>query len=344
MGGVDMQAKILPGYDPKRKKLAEIIPLPTPFTLFITPAQICNFRCFYCTQHKSSDEKKKIGFASQLLDYEIFLKIASQAAEFPEKFKRVLLTGLGEPLMNPRIPDMVATLNQLGVAEKYEIFTNAYLLTHEMSDRLLAAGLTRLRISIQGLSYEKYREVCGVDIDFERLLDNIRYFYEHKGDCTVYIKIIDAGLNDKRDEENFFALFGDICDEIYVEHLVKAQPSMGDYGKKANNEYTFYGEKTQHRDVCPFMFYTLQIDAAGNVFPCPPLGLPLSFSLGNITQTTLLNIWNGKNLRDLRLAHLEQNREQYPVCGMCECYLAFTPEEDNLDNDIGMLIEKIRRD
>ena len=342
MGVLKMQATILPGYDPKRKKLAEIIPLPAPFTLFITPAQVCNFRCFYCTQHKSGDEKKKIGFASQLLDYNVFLKIAHQAADFPEKFKRVLLTGLGEPLMNPRIPDMVATLRHLDVAEKYEIFTNAYKLNHEMSDRLLAAGLTRLRISIQGLSSEKYKEVCGVDIDFNRLLNNIRYFYEHKGDCTVYVKIIDAGLIDKQDEERFYAMFGDMCDEIYVEHLVKAQPSMGDYSDLADNFLTFYGEKSQFRDVCPYMFYTLQTDALGNVFPCPPLGLPLSFSLGNITETTLMEIWNGEKLRELRISHLKKNRDKVPVCRTCEHYMCFTPEEDNLDNDTGKLIEKIR--
>jgi MoaA/NifB/PqqE/SkfB family radical SAM enzyme len=339
-----MTAKIKPGYDTERKKLSEIIPISTPFTLFITPAQVCNFKCFYCTQHKRSEEKKRIGFASQLLDFDVFLKIANQAAEFPDKFKRVLLTGLGEPLMNKRIPEMVSTLSRLEVAEKYEIFTNAYLLSHDMSDRLLDAGLTRLRISIQGVSAEKYREVCDTDIDFNRLLDNIRYFYERKGDCTIYIKIIDAGLNDKRDEERFFSLFGEMCDDIFVEHFVKAQPSMiGDYSTKADSSFTFYGEKTQHREICPYMFYTLQTDAQGNVFPCPPLGLPRSFSLGNVNDQTLMEIWNGNKLRDLRLAHLTHNRDDYPVCGMCECYLAFTPEEDNLDNDTGMLIEKIQR-
>jgi MoaA/NifB/PqqE/SkfB family radical SAM enzyme len=339
----NMQARISPGYDSQRKKLSEIIPIPTPFTLFITPAQVCNFRCFYCTQHKSRNEKKRLGFQSQLLDYEVFLKIASQAAEFPEPFRRVLLTGLGEPLMNPRIPEMVATLKRRGVADRYEIFTNAYLLSHDMSDRLLAAGLTRLRISIQGLSAEKYREVCGVDIEFDRLLDNIRYFYEHRGDCTVYLKIIDAGLAGKEDEEKFYSLFGDICDDIYIEHLVKAQPSMGDYENRADNYLTFYGERSQKRDVCPYMFYTLQTDATGNVFPCPPLGLPVMFSLGNINKITLREIWNGDKLRALRLSHLHKNRDCVPVCDTCEHYLCFTPDEDNLDNDTEMLIEKIRR-
>lgn len=336
-----MLAKIAPGYDKQRAKLSDIIPISAPFTLFITPAQVCNFKCFYCTQHKSPEEKKRIGFVSQLLDYEIFLKIAHQASEFPVPCKRVLLTGLGEPLMNPRIPEMVAILRDLGVAEKYEIFTNAYLLSHEMSDRLLDAGLTRLRISIQGLHAEKYEEVCGVKIDYDRLVDNIRYFYEHRGDCTVYIKIIDAGLDGKTDEDKFFSTFGDICDDIFIEHFVKAQPSMGDYEKKADNEYTFYGEESKFREVCPYIFYTLQTDAVGNVFPCPPLGLPLSFSLGNVIDTTLLSIWNGEKLRNLQLGHLRKKRATIPVCGTCTQYMCFTPEEDNLDKDAEDLIQRI---
>jgi MoaA/NifB/PqqE/SkfB family radical SAM enzyme len=336
-----LKANITPGYDKNRIKLADIIPIPTPFTLFITPSQLCNFRCFYCTQNVSNDEKNKIGFKQQLLDYNIFLKIAHQAAAFPVKFKRVLLTGLGEPLMNKNIPDMVSELAKLGVADKYEIFTNAYLLTHEMSDKLLTAGLTGLRISIQGLSSKKYKEVCGTDIDFDKLLDNVEYFYKHKGNCRVYIKIMDACFDDEGEKEIFYNIFGNICDDIFIEHLVKAQPSMGDYENKADNTFTFYGEKSEMRQVCPYMFYTLQTDAVGNVFPCPPLGLPLSFSLGNISEISLKDIWYGDKLKSLKIAHLHRLREKVSVCGTCDNYLCFTPEEDNLDNDTEELLKRV---
>ena len=49
---------------------------------------------------------------------------------------------------------------------------------------------------------------------------NIRYFYEHKENATIYVKIIDSILENKEEEKLFFQLFGDICDTIYIEHLV----------------------------------------------------------------------------------------------------------------------------
>jgi MoaA/NifB/PqqE/SkfB family radical SAM enzyme len=336
-----MKANISPGYDKNRRRLADIVPISTPFTLFITPSQLCNFTCNYCTQSTSDEFRKRIGFQRQLLDYEVFSKIARQSGEFPEKYKRVLLTGLGEPLTNPKIARMIADLASLGVAEKYEIFTNASLLTHKMSDSLLEAGLTGLRISIQGLSAQKYKEICGVELDFGKLLENIRYFYEHRGHCRSYIKIIDCCLDAESDKQKFYDLFGEICDDIFIEHLVRAQPSMGDYAKCTDNAYTFYGEKSEPREICPYIFYTLQIDAAGNVFPCPPLGFPLSFSLGNVAETTLAEIWNGEKIANLRSAHLKKCRNKVPICDDCCNYLCFTPEADNLDNDAEAIIARI---
>jgi MoaA/NifB/PqqE/SkfB family radical SAM enzyme len=326
-----MKARINPGYDRDRQRLAEIVPLATPFTLFVTPAQVCNFRCRYCTQSLTAKEKEERGFRPVMQDYDVFLKIARQASAFPGRFKRVLLTGLGEPLMNPRTPDMVEELRGLGVADHYEIFTNASLLTHEMSERLIRAGLTCLRISIQGVTAEKYRETTGRNVDIDGLVENIGYFFRNRGDCRVYVKIIDACLESEDDKDRFFALFGNVCDDIFIEHLTRAQPMMGDYEGRANSVMTFYGEEARKRDVCPYMFYTLQTDALGEVFPCPPLGLPSGFSLGNVADTPLLDIWNGSRLRMLRMTHLRKGRQTIDACRRCEGHMCFTPEEDNLD-------------
>jgi MoaA/NifB/PqqE/SkfB family radical SAM enzyme len=337
-----LKARIKPGYDQNRQKLSDIVPVSTPFTLFVTPAQVCNFRCNYCTHSLTVDKKKEMGFIQKLQDYDVFLKIAQQAAEFPQKFKRVLLTGLGEPLTNPQIPDMVAELVKLNVADNYEIFTNASLLTQDMSEKLIAAGLTCLRISIQGLTSEKYREVCGANVDFDNLVSNIRYFYENRKSCKVYIKIIDACLENEGEKEKFYEVFGDICDNIFVEHLVNAQPSMAEhYDDGVNNSVTFYGEKAEKREVCPYIFYTLQTDAMGNVFPCPPLGLPMGFSLGNIKDVSLKEIWNGRKLKDLRILHLKKCRNQLDVCGTCDNYMCFTPKEDNLDDSAEEIINRL---
>lgn len=332
-----MNATIQGGYDHIRQNLADLVPLEAPFSVFIASTQVCNFRCFYCTH--SQKDKEKINLHVAHMSDQTFENIVQQLMEFP-KVGRVLFTGLGEPLANPKIPDMIRRLAEAHVTDRIEIVTNASLLTHEMTDRLLEAGLTYLRISLQGLSAEKYKEISGVNIDFPQFLENIKYFYQKKGACKLYIKIMDACLDGAEDEEKFYQMFGDISDLIFVEHIVQAQPQMMDkYGEQVTSEYTFFKEPAEVRKVCPFAFYTLQIDADGNVFPCPPLGLPMSFSLGNISKTSLYNIWNGKPLYDLQMQHLNLERCKHEVCAQCQNYLCFTPKEDNLD----FAVEEIKK-
>lgn len=337
-----MKAKIEPGYDDKRQKLADIVPLEAPFTLFISPTQTCNFKCFYCTQGLSKEEKQKLNFKQVHMSDWLFKQVLWQAQEFQGKIKRVVFTGLGEPLANPQIVDMVKGLSDEKVAGGYEIITNGYLLSHDMTDKLLAAGLTFLRVSIQGLTSKQYKKITGVAIDYERLLDNLRYFYERKGNCKLYIKIMDECLEKDETKENFYEIFGDICDKIYIEHLVNAQPSMnGNYGVQLNDGMTFYGDKSEEREVCPYMFYSLQVDAVGNTFPCPPLGLPEEFSLANISDTSLKEIWHSEKLYELYYLQLSRRKKEIPVCFYCENYKCFTPKEDNLDNDREAIIKRL---
>jgi MoaA/NifB/PqqE/SkfB family radical SAM enzyme len=337
-------AELTPGYDGSRQVLKDIVPLETPFTLFISPSQLCNFKCHFCSHSLPIAKKTEAGLRLVNQDFEVLRTIAGQSQEFPDKYKRILLTGLGEPLLNPRIVDMVRLLNEYDIAERLEIFTNGSLLDKTMADGLIEAGLARLRISVQGTDAAAYKEHCRVKLDFEDFVDNIRYFYEaSRGRCSIYIKIIDEELRGQEDRRLFFDIFSGICDEIFVENLVRAQPMMGDYDGKVASKRTFYGEPAAKREVCPYIFYTLQTDAEGNCFPCPPLSLPLSFSIGNIHQQTLREIWNGKRMRALRISHLRKNGTKCKLCRECTCYLAFTPAEDNLDEDASKIMERIEK-
>lgn len=324
-----MKAKVKGGYDHKRQILADIAPLDAPFTIFLAATQKCNFKCTYCTH----GQKGKDGIHIHMTHLEdvLFEKIVAQLQEL-HGIKRVLFTGLGEPLANPKLPDMVRKLKDAKVAERVEIVSNGSLLTPEISDQLIDAGLDLMRISLQGLSAKKYEEIAGIKLDFHKFFENLRYFNEHKGDCGLYIKIMDACLDDPSDEQKFYDMFGDICDQMFVESIVKTQPQMIDYyNKSVNTIHTQYGETAHIRKACPLLFYLLQIDADGNVFPCSPLGLPASFSLGNVRDTTLHDMWFGEKLYNLQMQHLRGNRSTHAVCGSCENYLCFTPEEDNLD-------------
>ena len=209
-----MKAQIKPSYDTNRQRLADIIPLDTPFTVYIEPTRYCNFKCFYC-MHATRGEKdgplEKTGLDLKHMPFDLYEEILKQLSAFPQRIKRIVFSGLGEPLVYPELYKIVECAKKAGICDKIDIITNASVLNREKSDALIEAGLSRILISLQGLSREKYRDVCGVSLDMDELIENIKYLYDNRKNCTVFIKIIDSILSEKKKRQNSL-----ICSGIYA--------------------------------------------------------------------------------------------------------------------------------
>ena len=336
-------AEIKPNYDTKRKKLAEVIPLAAPFTVYIEQTKYCNFKCFYCihsTRDEADGEFRALGHRMQHMDEVFFEKIIRELKEFPQDgIKRIVFSGLGEPLMNPRLPDYVRMTVEAGIAGRVEVITNGLLLTPEKSRALVAAGITNINISVQGLDAAGYEETCGIRIDFEHYLDNLKYLYEHKGDVQIYIKAIDATLGTKENEEKFFEIFSPFADRIYIEHLVVMQQQMDGLREIVDGTKNFYGEELDvNRKVCAQSFYFMQIGCEGDIFPCPVPGLGKNLSMGNAKEHTLTEIWNGSRRRGFLRKMLKKEKDQIPDCATCTCFNAINNPMEQLDDDAERLL------
>ncbi len=336
-------AEIKPNYDTKRKKLAEIIPLAHPFTVYIEQTKYCNFKCFYCihsTRDEADGEFRALGHRMQHMDEVFFEKIIRELKEFPQDgIKRIVFSGLGEPLMNPRLPDYVRMTVEAGIAGRVEVITNGLLLTPEKSHALVAAGITNINISVQGLDAEGYQKTCGVLIDFDRYLENLKYLYEHKGNVQIYIKAIDATLKTKENEEKFFRIFSPFADRIYIEHLVVMQQQMDGLREIVDGTKNFYGEELDvNRKVCAQSFYFMQIGCEGDIFPCPVPGLGKNLSMGNAKEHTLMEIWNGSRRRGFLRKMLKKEKDQIPDCATCTCFNAINNPMEQLDDDAERLL------
>lgn len=338
-----MKAEFKPNYDTNRKKLADIIPLAAPFTVYIEQTRYCNFKCFYCihaTRDKEDGEFRKLGFSVKHMDFEMYKTIVSQLKKFTEPIKRIVFSGLGEPLMNPRLPEMVKLAVEAKIADRVEIITNGLLLTPETSRKLIDAGITNINISVQGVSKERYKETCGVEIDFDEYVKNLSYLYSIKGNTQIYIKAIDATLKSKEEEEKFFNIFGNICDKIYIEHLIVMQQQMGELKKIVDGTKNFYNEELDlNRKVCAQSFYFLQIGCDYDTFPCPVPGLPKSLSMGNIKDNTIKEIWNGEKRREHLRTMLSYQKDSIPECNNCTCFNAINNPLENLDPDAPRLLK-----
>lgn len=331
----NMKAKNISGQAPggKRTKLADVLPLDTPFVVQAFPIYACTFKCGYCIF--SIDEAKR-GFISDkiIMDFDLYKKFIDDLAKFPNKIKVLRFVGIGEPLLHKNIVDMIKYVVSKNVAMKVEILTNASLLTPEMSDALISAGLGRLVVSLQGTSKEKYKDVCGADINFETFVNNLKYFFSNKGEAEMYLKIVDSALDGEEDTKKFYEIFGDICDSLAIEHTVPIHSGINYEkilkGKKMS--HTQFGLPITELKVCPQPFFTMQINPDGKIVPCYSFEYPEI--MGDTNSQSMLEIWNGKKFQDFRRKMLDVGvKNASKNCAECNISKYRLFPEDVLDND-----------
>ena len=142
-----MKAEIKPRIDLKnRTKLETVIPLKTPFIINIDPSDKCNFQCKFCPTGDLELMKKTPGRLHGPMDFELYKKIIDDLDEFEDKVKVIRLYKDGEPLLNPHFAEMVAYAKKSPKVDRVDTTTNAALLTHDLSLKIIEAGLDRINI------------------------------------------------------------------------------------------------------------------------------------------------------------------------------------------------------
>lgn len=325
-----MRAVRIDGQTPggKRKCLADLVPLDTPFSIQIFPVYACNLACNYCIHSIPQDKR---GFVTDkiLLDYDLYEKCIDELADFPHKLKMLRFAGTGEPLLHKNIAKMVNYAKRKNIANTIDIVTNGLALSAEMSKNLVAAGVDKIRISVQGLDDVAYSYVKknGIFLEF---VNNIKFLYDNRHDTKIYIKIIDSALKEN-EEDKFLNIFGDICDFIAIEHLIPAVDKI-DYDKiypGQKHKLTQNGALVHDVKICPQPFYMLQLNPDGKVVPC--CSMETAYIIGDISYESISDIWQGKKMKHFIKNQLLGKKDIYPVCQMCRQYKYAIFEEDILD-------------
>lgn len=314
-----MNAKIGKRWTNDRTALQEVIPLETPYLLFIDPSSVCNFRCKFCPCGGANKDAWSKDKKASLLPYELYRKIIDDLSYFPQQLKTLRLYKEGEPLINKRLPDMIRYARKKGVTHKIDFTTNGYLLEHDTALAILDAGVDRINISVEAIDAEGYERISGVKVDFTEFMEKLRFLYQHKNGCHIFIKISDLGLG-KHPEQKFYDLFGSICDEMAIEHISSVWPEFTVREElRPNNQLDIYGEQLSQRStiqVCPYLFYSLCVNSDGTVSACL-MDWNHQLIVGDLHSQSLLEIWNCPQLQDMREKHLQLNRQMYHTCKNC---------------------------
>lgn len=313
----------------ERNPLVNVIPLRTPYSAYIFPTNLCNFMCSYCGHSLGLTKmQEEYDFVPSHMPMDIYCRTIDQLAEFEDKLKVISLTGHGEPLLNKDLPDMIRYAKKKNVTQRIETISNASLLTHELSDNLVDSGLDCIRISLQGLSTKKYKDVCRRNVDFKKLIDEIAYLYEHKKQCQIFVKIMDVALDDGEDKL-FFKIFDKISDRMFIE---QCRPVYSGVEMTSNISCLEdrYGRKHKPRTVCPLCFYMIGVHPNGDVAPCETIYKPAT--LGNVMNDTIYNMWNGEKNKEFQRMQLRKERFNNPGCARCCAPDDVAHPEDSLDD------------
>lgn len=314
-----------------RTYLKDVIPLDTPYNIGIEVSSLCNARCVYCA-HSKHDH----GVYEGNMSMELFAKVIEEIHRFPTKIRLIETYSFGEPLCNPNLEKMIAIIREEGIAERINFTTNGLLFTPKRVDALMEAGIDTIRISLQGLNADMYEKMCGVKVRFDDFLNNLRYLYEHRGNCKIRMKIADVALKDIPDgEKRFEDMFGDMADSLFVEHILPIYHDVNYAGldrKILDNAMNGRGNvaQTEVHKVCHRPFYRLRVTANGEVMAncCDQ---PHDIRYGNIMEQGLVELWNGGGRMSFLRMQLQGRRFQHPICKDCVLANDITNDADLLD-------------
>lgn len=317
------------------------LPLDTPFSIQIDPSNLCNFRCEFCpTGHP--DLLQDVGRAKgQLMEWSLYCKIIDDIQKFPRPLKVLSLYKDGEPLLNPRLPDMIRLAKEKKIAHKIVVLTNASLLTREKSRDLIDAGLDVIRISVEHAHDEGYRRLTKTFGNYRQIVDNVTALWEEKqrAQSSLFIaaKLIDIAL-DPSDLSRFQTDFSPICDEIgRTTAQGWSHSELFDFTLGSNPTVALDGATPLKTDriCCPFPFYTMAVNANGLVSPCSDDWSQKAI-LGDTRTEGIFNIWNGVRMQHFRSHHLHAQRHVYEACRHCQKITGVAMDCD-LDSDLARL-------
>ena len=283
-----------------------------PEVMAIESTNYCNIKCIMCPRGEPDLMRRPLGHMSNAL----LERIIDQAAFFEDP---TWLHWFGEPLMNPHIFDHIEIakrrINNLGIS------TNATLLRPQAQINLLNSGLDTIIIAIDGATKEVYENVRKSDrFEFEQVRTNAEQFLALRRErgqkkpfvilSIIAMDLTSPDLNAFRDHwasrgadqvifkpyANWGGQYSDVIDDLGA-----IKPRASSVSPRAH--------------PCKLMWKSLVVAWDGKVIPCC-YDYDTKMVMGDLTNQTIEEIWNGPSYVALRQAELE-GRNNSALCANC---------------------------
>lgn len=316
-------------------KLADYLPLSTPFSLLMDVSNICNFRCSFCP---TGDEKllKSFNRPQGVMGLKLFSKVIDDISKFDKKLKVLMLYKDGEPFINKNLGKMIAYAKSRNIADSVETTSNGSLIDESRAIEVIEAGLDKIRISIEHINDAGYKKVTSVYSNYESIRKNVEFLFREKNrvgsNLKIHVKIIDIGLSCD-EKSQFFNDFTCISDSINIDTLMGFSLSeQKDFtlGIKVSTGMDGKSPIKKDRRICPAPFYNMAVNFNGLVSVCC-VDWSWGTTIGDARKENLMDIWNGKALREFRALQLRNERSKIKTCANCQYLTGLNPLSD-IDN------------
>ena len=273
----------------QRHPLEEVVPLEVPYIVYIDPSGACNFKCNFCPCNVSGFMQKE---RHKIMDMSLFEKIVSDLKAFQKKIRVIYLFAFGEPLLNRNIVPMIRLLRESKVCDEIRMYTNGAMLNPELNTELADSGIDLIRISVNALEGEAYKEICGVELDYNVFYRNVQDLYRKtRGKAEIAIKLVNVTLKEKEQLERFHEMYEPVSDYIFVEDIFDGWPDFAEVvipeGVLTKNNWDW---RKDNHDICTYSLTTMTIHSNGWVSPCCA-DWKFGVVYGDVNKSSVKEIW-----------------------------------------------------
>jgi radical SAM protein with 4Fe4S-binding SPASM domain len=272
------------------------------------------------------------------MDYKIFEKLCNDIKALGKRVKVIYLGCFGEPSLNPRMTEMIYLLKSEKICREVRILTNGYLLSPDLNEQIVQAGADIIRISIEALTSESYRNVCNINLDYDRFLNNIKdlYIRSRGTETQVFAKIISTTIKGDEDLRLFDRMYSKITHACWCENVSSGWPLFECDSLKIGNaeQLTYEAVSEAIKHVCSYPLTHLTVFPDGSVGVCCA-DWRMDTIIGDIKTQSLCDIWNGVALYSFREKHLL--RQKINASASCKSCTMHSP--DDIDEDAEKILE-----
>ena len=285
----------------------------TPLFVSVEPSAVCQLRCPACPVGLSAT--RSVSPQGGLMPRDLWERVLSQ---IKDSAWVVQFYFQGEPLLNKDLPLMIREAHDAGL---YTIVsTNAQAMTPELANALVAAGLDRIIISMDGLTQETYA-AYRVGGSLDQCKAAIRWLQKAKSaGLTIELQVLRL-----RSNEHEWRAFRKEYKTLGADRLVFKTAQLYDYrhGHPLMPTEPRYCRYEQHADGlwyrkplgkgCFRVWSGVVIAANGDVLPCC-YDKNHAHAYGNLRTASLRELFSGPKAQAFRAQALLQNPE---ICKEC---------------------------